>query len=318
MRNALYPYDGELYSRLFLNCYQRQSLVMLAERVPHIPLLFHSCLISTDEILRQVVRERRPKYDFASGLLAPENLARIGVTAEEESFGSYAEARSFVRDIVHREGYAILVGDVYYWPHCPEYRTRHLTHTIVLTGYDADTARWRILDDNPASVLCRYTYPEQVIADSYDHGEVRRIRYFTIREADAEAAEHGARRAFAELLETYEDSHRLLTAVADIVSCPWTAPEHAIASLHDAFGLYQGSRTALLAYTRRTAGDPAAEDGLGRIVRQAAGVHGQLLLGKVTGTVDLDRLTAVCRELRDAEEELVRRLKAVTAARGRV
>ncbi|WP_369171289.1 hypothetical protein AB5J49_26785 [Streptomyces sp. R28] len=317
MKDIPYPYDRTLYSRLFLNCYQRESLVMLAERGHPVHQLLFRCLVSTDEILRQVIREQRPKYSFDSDLLDPDDLARIGIVKEEAEFDSYADARGLLLDVVAQEGYAILVGDVFYWPHCPEYRTRHLVHSIVLTGHDADTARWHVVDDNPASLLCSYTYPEDVIAAAFDNNELRRVRYYTTKDFDPAQAERGTREAFAALLDRYQDSHALQTGVADLLSCRWIAPERAIASLHDAFSLYQGSRIGLREYLRHTAGDAAVQELLDRIVRGSAEVMDQLLLAKVTGAVDARWTAEASLGLQRAEQELLPRLRAVAGAGGR-
>lgn len=220
--------------------------------------------------------------------------------------------------MVSQEGYVVLVGDVFYWPHCPEYATKHLVHTILLKGYDPKTAQWSLLDDNPASLLCAYTYPEELIAAGFDNNELRRIRYFTTKPFDAQEAGAETRQAFSHLLERYQDSYTLLSDVGDLISCPWIAPERVIAALHDAFSVYQGSRAGLGEYVRRTFAAPDVEAVVDRIVGQGEDVMNQLLLGKVTGSVDAGRLTAACHGLKTDEQELLGRLRAVDGARGPV
>ncbi|MFD6424765.1 hypothetical protein [Streptomyces sp. NPDC060198] len=311
MKDIPHPYDTALYSRLFLNCSQRQSLVMLAERGRPVHQLLFRGLVSTDEILRQAVREQRPKYGFESGIAGRDDLALIGVVKEEAAFDSYADARALLLDVVAQEGFAILVGDVFYWPHCPEYRTKHLVHTIVLTGYDSDTGVWHVVDDNPASLLCSYTYPEDVIAASFDHNELRRVRYFTTKDLDPAQAEQGTREAFAALLAGYRDSHALLAGVEDLISCRWIAPERVFALLHAAFSLHQGSRIALREYLRHASGDTVLDELLDRIVRGGADGMNHMLLAQVTGALDVRRTAEVCLALQRAEEELLSRLRTV-------
>ncbi|MGW2280782.1 hypothetical protein [Streptomyces sp. NPDC001770] len=316
MKDIPHPYDTALYSRLFLNCYQRQSLVMLAERGRPVHQLLFRGLVSTDEILRQVIREQRPKYGFESGIAGPDDLALIGVVKEEAAFDSYADARALLLDIVAQEGFAILVGDVFYWPHCPEYRTKHLVHTIVLTGYDSGAGAWRILDDNPASLLCSYTYPEDVIAASFDNNELRRVRYFTTKDLDPARAGQGTREAFAALLAEYRDSHALLSGVEDLISSRWIAPERVYASLHAAFSLYQGSRIALREYLRHASGDTVLDELLDRIVQGGADGMNHMLLAQVTGALDVRWTAEACLRLQRAEEELLSRLRTLAGATG--
>lgn len=311
MTDDIHSYDRELYGRLFLNCYQRQALVMLAERVPDVPLLFHRCLISTDDLLDQVVRLQRPKYDFVSRLCAAEDLALIGLVRTDTTFASFAEARPLLEESVSRDGYAIVVGDVFYWPHCPEYRTRHLMHTIILREHHADAGEWSIIDDNPASLLCAYRYPEQIIADGFDNGELREVRSFTVQPYDADAAHRGTRESFSALLADHRDSWTVFSEVEAILDNPWTVRERAVASLYDVFALYQGSRIALRAYLDRAFGDGAARTLLDGAVQQAAAVQNALLLAKVTGTVDPAWLAATCRGLRETEEKLLDRVRTL-------
>ncbi|KUL37337.1 hypothetical protein ADL22_21960 [Streptomyces sp. NRRL F-4489] len=315
MKDAVYPYDRELYSRLFLNCFQRQSSVMLAERTPHLHQLFHRALISTDAIADQVIRQQRPKFDFESGYFAPEDLARIGFVRQESAFETFAEARPLILETVRRDGYAIMVGDVYYWPHCPEYRTTHLTHTLTLREFHADTGEWTVIDDNPASLLCTYRYPESVIAAGFDHGELRRVRHFTSQPYDVTEAEHGTRAAFSALLAAHQDSYRLFDGLGDLLASPWIAPERAIAALHDAFALYQGSRVLLRAYLKATAADPEPGELAGRAAGRAAAVQNQLLLGRVTGTVDANGLRTAAGEVKETERKLVAALRTLYGAR---
>src|SRR5258708_7495621 len=136
---------------------------MLAERTPAVHDLFFRCLISTDRILEQVVQEQCPKYNFTCELMAPADLAKIRVSGQDMAVDDFAEARPLLLETVAREGFVILVIDVFYLPHCPEYRIKHIVHTIILTGYDRDSHEWSIIDDNPVSVLCNYTYREEVI-----------------------------------------------------------------------------------------------------------------------------------------------------------
>jgi hypothetical protein len=311
VKDVTYQYDRVLYGRSFLNCYQRQSLVMLAERVPHLYTLFHGCLISTDEILEQVVRIQRPRYAFESRFFDAEQFVRIGVIRVDAAVEDYSQARPLLLDTVREQGFAIPVVDVFYLPHCPEYRGQHVVHTVTLRAYDAGAGEWSILDDNRASVLCEYRYPEAVIAASYDNNELRRVRYFRIEPVDPDQVRRDTGTAFAELLEKHEDSHRLLSSVEEILTSPWIAPERALALLHDAFSVYQGSRVCLREYTRRATGDAEVDGCLELVLRRATDVQNQLLVGKVTGSVDVDRIASTGRELSNSEQELVHRLQTI-------
>jgi hypothetical protein len=315
MADNFYPYDRELYSRWFLDCYQRQSIVMLAERNPHVGKLLHRCLVSTDEIVDQVIRRQIPKYDFASQIFDAGDLLSMGLVREDIPVESYAEARDQIMYAIGAHGYAIIMIDVFYLPHTPEFRRQHIVHSITLKEYDAQTGEWSLIDDNPASVLCWYRYPEQTIAASLDNNTRRRVRYYSTVDFDAAAPAAHAGAAFARRLDDFRDSHQLFSEIVDLVSCPWLAPEKVIAFLHDAFSLHLGSRICLAEYVRSAIGDTPAAATIRAIVEHGTEVQNMLLLGKVTGSVDADWMKSTCAELRSAEERLLGELRdAVTAA----
>ena len=310
MKDHVYPYERTLYSRSFLNCYQRQSLVMLAERVPDLHHLFHKCLISTDDILEQTVRRQRPKYDFESGFFQSDDLLKVGVAHREMSFDTYSEARQLLLDTVSRDGFVLLVIDVFYLRHCPEYFNKHVVHTITLKEYDADSHEWALVDENPASVLCTYTYHERVIAAAYDNNVLRRVRSFEHVGFDVPPS-LDTREKFFGLLDKHQDSRALFTRIDDIIDCPWIATDVTVALLHDAFSLYQGSRTCLLEYLTHTIGDATLNSDVQHIVEQATNIQNALLVAKVTGAVDPNWMTAACADLDSAEAKLVSRLQAI-------
>ncbi|UBU11409.1 hypothetical protein [Nonomuraea gerenzanensis] len=307
MRDDVYGYDQQLYDRSFLNCYQRQAMVMLAERVPDLPLVFAGCLVTCDDIADQVIRVGRPKYDFQSDLLDPAALARVGIAREYLPFDTYAQARDLIVDTARDTGYVILFVDVYYLPHTPEYRTDHVVHTITLTSY-AD-GQWSILDDNRASVLCRYTYSEDVIAAAYDNGKLRHVSWFPTGPYDERAALAGSAAGFAEVLRAHDDTYTLLDGVADLLATPWIAPARTIALLYDAFSVYEGSRACLRAFAARQPAFADAEPALADLVGRCRDIRNQLMIGKALGQVDAARVAAACADLRAAEEDTLKRLR---------
>lgn len=314
MKDVVYPYDKALYGRHFLNCYQRQSLVMLAPTVPNLHLLFHRCLVSTDLILEHTIREQIPKYDFACGFFDAGDLLRIGVAAENLPVDTYAEGRKLLADAVAAEGFALPVVDVFYYPHCAEYRNAHVVHTVTLTGFDDGTGEWSVVDDNKASVLCRYRYADDVIAASFDNNAVRRVRFFGRRPSDAGLAQRQTADEFRALVAGHRDELLLFTAIGDILASRWLSRQRVLTGLHDALSLYLGSRTCLHAYLVNAF--PGAGEGLGRAVdaavQRTGEVLGMLRLATITGRLDAAAVVTAAGEIRDAELALVRGIRELT------
>ena len=205
-------------------------------------------------------------------------------------------------------GYAVPHIDVFYLPHCPEYYNQHVLHTITLTGYDPDSGQWSLLDDNRASVLCRYSYPEDVIAAAFDNGVLRHVSWFATGRYDAEEADQGAAMAFAKNLENYQDSYALLAGIGALVTAPWFAPKRIMTLLYDVFSLYEGSRACFYEFISTQPGYSDAGPMVADSVQRCREIRNQLMIGKATGRVDKLRLEAACLDLKSSEEVLVGRL----------
>ena len=182
-------------------------------------------------------------------------------------------------------------------------------HTITLTGYDPDSGQWSLLDDNRASVLCRYSYPEDVIAAAFDNGVLRHVSWFATRKYDTEEAGPGAAMAFAKNLENYQDSYALLTGIEEIVTSPWVSPKRIMTLLYDVFSLYDGSRACFHEFISRQPGYSDAGSMVRDTVQRCRDIRNQLMIGKATGRVDKLRLQAACLDLKGKEEALVDRLR---------
>lgn len=309
MTDDVYGYDTALYDRSFLNCYQRQAMVLLAEGVPDLAQLFHHCLVSSDAILEHAIRLGRPKYEFPSELLDPQALARVGVTREYRPFPTYAAARPALLGAVAEHRHAIPFIDVFYLPHCPEYRVDHVVHTVVLVEHHPRTREWSILDDNRASVLCRYRYSEDVVAAAYDNGRLRHVSWFPTTGYDAEAAARESGAAFADVIDGFEDGHLLLSGVGDLLADPWISVPRTVALLYDAFALHEGSRSCLREFVRRQPRYTSAEPVLDEIVRLTKDLRNRLMIGKATGRLAVAGVAAACQDLKTTEENLVELLR---------
>jgi hypothetical protein len=82
---------------------------------------------------------------------------------------------------------------------------------------------------------------------------------------------------FFNLVEKYRDTGTLFARIGDILECPWIAADIAISRLHDAFSLYQGSRTCLREYLKQTIDDAEIESTVGRLVEKATETQNALL-----------------------------------------
>jgi len=303
--NSIYAYDIELYSRNFLNCAQRHSIVMLRERGVAVDYLFHNSLVSSDQVLAQIVQNLTPKYDFATACLSDDDFIRVGVTRECFLVDDYADAENALRHCVERDGFVLLAGDVFYFPHCPEYRTRHLFHLVALRGFDEQQGQWTMVDDNPASVLCWYRYPQAQVANFYNNNSVREYRTYQQHPMDLAEIRDNSRLAGQRYLAEYNDSAVLLTQLRDIINAPWQSTTLQYGRLHDAFAVLTGSRRCFAAFLALIQPDHASVLLANTSAELTGRLRNSFVQARLTGRCSVDKICARAAELYALECQLL-------------
>lgn len=243
-----FSYDAELFDRRILNCCQRHAAVWLERAGAPVRHLFHRALLSSDAVLEQIIVGKQPKYAIQSGFFSEESLASIGIVQRTIAADRFDDIREDLLRAIDAHGFVLLSGNVFYFSHCVEFRNAHAQHVVVLHGRTADGV-WEIVDDNPASVLCRYRHDDKAVSDFYENNTYRVFLDYDTSGmvSDAEAA----RRAQAELptlVSAHEDTRWFYDHIGEIVANRLDAPLLKFRTLHDAFALLSGSRYCFAAY----------------------------------------------------------------------
>nr|WP_234015072.1 hypothetical protein [Cronobacter dublinensis] len=144
MTDVLYPHDAQLYDRRFMNCAERHAVVFLKERRAQTDLLFYRALVSSDEIFRQIIQQKKPKYNFVNGCFNEPDLNALGIYPHELRGDGFAQIKPDVDALIRQYGFVLISGSVFYFPHCPEYRQKHLHHLVVLNGVDEAHGRYQV------------------------------------------------------------------------------------------------------------------------------------------------------------------------------
>ncbi|GAD89992.1 hypothetical protein VHA01S_031_00050 [Vibrio halioticoli NBRC 102217] len=311
MSERVYDYDQSLFSRNYLNCAQRHSVVMLKRFGVSVEWLFYNSLVSTDSILEQLVIQGTPKYDFASACLADSDFIQVGVERKSHFNDSFAAIKQDLLKCIERDGFVLLAGDVYYYPHCPEYRNEHLFHLVILTGYDESRDTWQMIDDNPASVLCEYEYSSDEVAAFYENSDVREYRSYQRVSAHQQVSAEYFLNGYDRYFSACNDSYRLLTNIEEIIENPWLSKELSLHKLQNAFSVMIGSRTCFASYILQQYGQSEAYHLATSASVSAEKVRGMLLRSKITGKLNLASLNTRCMELVELEKALIQQCQAL-------
>ncbi len=311
-----FAYDHALYDRQFMSCLFRHAVVWLERLGRPVRLLFYNALASSDLVLAQILIERRPKFAFRCEAFSDADFELIGARAVTVMAETFLDIRPLVLERVQAGEFVLVEGDVYYLPHCPEYRKAHTQHVVVVHGIEAD-ARWAVVDDDPASILCRYTYGEDYVARFFEHGVNRKLRYYSLeprlRAGDALALVEPMFHAF---VRQHQDSHSFFDQVGLFLESPFDTPARKHHLLHDAFALLSGSRQCFASYLQlRGSSATLVEATLG--CAKAAGVLKMILArAKLTGTLDFADLLVRNEHLKRQETVLLQQLESEVRAGG--
>ncbi len=309
-----FAYNHSLYDRQFMSCLFRHAVVWLERLGRPVRLLFYNALASSDLVLAQMLVERRPKFAFRCEAFSDADFELIGAQAVTVIAETLLDIRPLALERVQAGEFVLLEGDVYYLPHCPEYRKTHSQHVVVVHGIDAD-ARWAVVDDDPASLLCGYTYDEDYLARFFEHSVNRKLRYFRLEPrlgaCDALSLVEPRFRAF---VRQHQDSQAFFDQVGLFLQSPFDTPACKYHLLHDAFALLSGSRQCFASYLQlRSSSALLVETTLG--CAKAAGVLKMIMArAKLTGALDSADLLGRIGQLKRQETVLLKQMKAEVRA----
>ncbi|WP_369833887.1 hypothetical protein [Cronobacter dublinensis] len=312
MTDILYPHDAQLYDRRFMNCAERHAVVFLKERRAQTDLLFYRALVSSDEIFRQIIQQKKPKYNFVNGCFNEPDLNALGIYPHELRGEGFAQIKPDVDALIRHYGFVLISGSVFYFPHCPEYRQKHLHHLVVLNGVDEAGDRYQVADDNPASVLCQYQYGLQEVAGFFDNNGDRLARWFTLDHYNSDDATRYFHQALRDHLTHYQDSQQFLSGIEDYLKDNFEAREIKLQLLHDGFSLLSGSRTLFAHYLSLQHPDQDAMTELARQLGQQAFILKSLVVkARITQRLDIADLATRARQFQEQESALLQALRTL-------
>lgn len=309
-----FSYDHVLYNRQFMSCLFRHAVVWLKRLGRPVQLLFHNALASSDQVLAQVLVERRPKFAFRCAAFSDGDFELIGAKEVSVMAETFREIRPLVLERAQAGEFSLMEGNVYYLPHCPEYRKANNQHVVVVHGIEED-GRWAVVDDDAASILCGYTYEEGYLARFFENSVNRKLRHYTlnprISAADAQALVEPKFRAF---VHQHQDSHQFFESVGAFLQSPFDtlASKHHL--LHDAFALLSGSRQCFAIYLRVRRSHASLVEAAVTCAKSAGTIKMILARAKLTGILSTDDLLHRVEQLKRQEVALMQLLQEQVGA----
>lgn len=304
-----FSYDHELYDRQFMSCLYRHAVVWLERLGCPVQLLFHNALASTDQVLAQILVERRPRFAFRCAAFSDADFELIGAREVSVMAETFREIRAQVLERVQAGEFALIEGNVYYLPHCPEYRRINNQHVVVVHGIEQD-GRWAVVDDDAASILCGYTYEEGYLARFFENSVNRKLRYYTLdasfNSAEAKALVELKFRVFA---QQYQDSHKFFASVDAFLQSPFDTLESKHHLLHDAFALLSGSRQCFASYLRLRGSQASLVEATIACAKSASTIKMILARAKLVGVLSTSDLLERVEQLRRREVGLMQLLQ---------
>lgn len=301
MSNSLFPYDVQLYNRNFLNCAQRQSIVMLKHAGIPVDWLFYTGQVSTDRILQFSVIEQKPKYDFEYEGLSDQDFEVIGVERRNHYVDRFDDAKPYLLDMIKRDGFVLSSCNLFYVSHRPEYyMTKEVVHFQTLTGYDAPTGQWNMIDDNSAGILAYFTFHDDALRQFYDNGLLKGYRSFATRRQSQRIIRQEIEDLFRRHRDRRTDSLALLRQTEAYI----TDDPQRLKMLAEAFSLLSGSRQCFAQYLRLAEASPLWIELADQAGQNAARLRDAFTMAQVSGKLNLANIIKKALELAELEERL--------------
>lgn len=308
MEERPFPYDVHLYDRRFLNCFQRHAVVFMKRLGIEVDWLFYNALPTAGSIFQQMVVENKPKYALQSPYFAEEDLALLGVGFHEQHAESLDDLLPVIHQQIQANECAFLSGDVYYFAHCPEYRSKHAQHVVVLRQANAN-GTWDIVDDNAASVLCEYRYPQEVLDQFFQNDGGRRMFCLEWTPTPLSDIEPVIRRRHETFLNNRTDDtwfyHNLEPVLDNSLACDTTKYR----ALHDVFTLLAGSRHCFARYLAITAAPDVLQERVARFAEEASVLKSLMVMAQVTGKLRRRDVLERCAALAGLEADYLNDLR---------
>lgn len=308
MKEQQFPYDVQLYDRRFLNCFQRHAVVFMKRLGIEVDWLFYNALPAVDDIFQQMVVENKAKYALQSSYFSDIDLALLGVRFHERQAERLDDLLPVIHQQIQAYGCAFLSGDVYYFAHCPEYRSAHAQHVVVLRQTDAGGI-WDIVDDNAASVLCEYRYPQEVLEQFFQNDGARRMFFLEWEPTPLSDIEASFRQRHEVFLNGFNGDpwfYRNLEQVLDnALACDATKYR----ALHDVFTLLAGSRHCFARYLSMTGAPDAAIERVALFAKEASVLKGLMVMAQISGKVRRRDLIERCAALAQLEAQYLHDLR---------
>ncbi|ACT08459.1 hypothetical protein Dd1591_3651 [Dickeya chrysanthemi Ech1591] len=311
MTDILYSYEQQLYDRRFMNCAERHAIVFLKERRSEVDWLFYRALVSTDEIWAQIIQQKKPKYNFVSGCFSTQDFAALGIACHELRSDRYAAVKTDVDKLIHQQGFVLISGSVFYFDHCPEFRKKHLHHLVVLCGVDEGGQRYDMVDDNMASVMCRYQYNTRQVADFYENNGDRLVRYFTLDSFDVVQSRDYFKSAFSVYLKNFQDSQRFFTDIIPFLENAFETMDNKLHLLHDSFSVLSGSRHLFSHYLSSLQYKSDWVNDARELGKAAFVLKSLMVKAGITKRIDIDDIATRIEQLRQNEQALLQKLTAI-------
>ena len=303
--SPVFCYETQHYDRRYLDCWRRQAVVLLQKLGAPVDYLFYSAFSSTEDIFEQHILMQKPKYAFSTLILNQEGLELIGWRQRLQHYEALSDAEEDIKLHLKTVPFVILMGSVFYFPHCPEYRQEHLNHSVgvLQIGHDGN---WAIVDDDPASVLECYSYSKSYIENFFDNNGTRIVRYFDkinspAQNQIADAAIAKCRAHFS----SYHDSYRLLKEIEDVSTNAHESVSVRAKKIHESFSLYSGSRSLFARFSERILGDINSSLILREISEQSLLIKNAMTKAAVSGKLNVTSLTLRCDRLLSLETQVL-------------
>jgi|GEM_PF-3493536 len=306
----------ERYDEDFFNCYMAHVLSYFKHIEIPVELVLFKCMEPALRIYRSFIELQRDRWHFRSPYF---DLGLLGARGVTEFIPTFDEAKPQMLKQLERGKVLFVTGDGYYIPHRLEtYNKFKQAHNMMITGYrETDSGpQWYVEDHNRHPDFFGY-YDEEIMRNFYDLAEYNYAHFINYFEFDEkQLAEPDTQRIYAQFTE-YFDMYVDDFSTLDKLVAELAAHERDLTALPGGLELYErtffffaSSRELFRRFAVAMTLGEVLEELLKQSIAHAFAIRAQIMRGNVTKKLDAAKVRESCRQLREAEEAILRLIQS--------
>lgn len=206
-----------LFDLNYLDCSKSQYVSYLKQMGYRVEALYYNCLDSTNEIMIQIIKQKKSRYHFDELGFQHSDWQLIGLEKRDIHSESLYNIQEGIKEIIDSGNIVFVSVDTFHLPHRKQsYQKEKSPHSIMIKGF-----RDNLIDiiDETAPIFSKFQYPISELEIAYKNGcGFRYISYFEpITFNNMDDLKEKTKKLFQDFIDNRNETYELFDSVDDLL-----------------------------------------------------------------------------------------------------